>query len=362
MNPIRATPFHSRTADANPLNAWENRNGWTLAAHYGDPVAEALAVRLTSAVADISWRWRLAIEGARAEEFLSRLLSRDPAKLAPGDAFKALWLTDRGGLRGAGTLARFGKDAFRLIAAESDFEWIARAAALFDVKVGEIAEQEGGLAILGPYAKRLLDAAGLESGLEPLKVRKIFWRGLDVTLTRFGEHNGFELWCKADDAPIVWNRIVKAGSAFAAKPAGLNAMDIADLEAGVPRPGRDYRPARTGFATLPSPFELGLEALVDNDHKTFNGRAALLSMPRARTRVGIELDAEIPAADQPLMRGGERVGMTMSSRYSPALQRAIALAVVDLPASAPGTVLTVSGRSARVAALPFLPVPDPIGE
>jgi glycine cleavage system aminomethyltransferase T len=67
-------------------------------------------------------------------------------------------------------------------------------------------------------------------------------------------------------------------------------------------------------------------------------------------------------ADMPLMRGSSRAGQTMSSRYSPALQRAIALAIVDVSAAEPGTELTLSGSSARVAALPFLPVPDPIGE
>ena len=358
MSLIRATPFHSRAAEANRLNAWENRNGWTLAAHYGDPVAEALAARLTVAMADISWRCRLMIQGAQAEEFLSRLLTRDPEKLAPGEAFKALWLTDRGGVRGAGAIARLGRDVFQLIATESDLDWIARAAALFDVRVGEI--EEGGLAIMGPLACKIVEAAGLDGALETLNFREVFWRGLDVTLSRFGEQGGYELWCGADDAPIVWNRIVKAGEAFALKPVGLNAADILDLETGVPRPGRDYRAARDGFAATPTPYELGLGSLIDEGHAIFNGRAAFLAAPRARTRVGVELDDETPAAHAPLVRDGRKIGETMGSLYSPALQRAIALAVVETPAAEPGTELTISGRSARVAALPFLPVPDPI--
>lgn len=362
MSQIRATPFHARTADANRSNAWSNRNGWTLAVHYGDPSAEGIAVRVSAIIADISWRSRLAIEGARTEEFLSRLMTRNPDKLSPGEAFKALWLTDRGGVRGAGVLARFGKESFRLIAAESDLDWIARGAALFDVQLREIAEGEGGVAIAGPYARKVIEAAGLDAALEPLRFRKIFWRGLDVTLSRFGEHGGYELWCKGDDAPLVWNRIVKAGETFALKPAGLHAMDVLDLEAGVPRPGRDYRSARKAFAHSPTPFGLGLESLVDADHEPFNGRSVCLAAPRTHTRVGIVLDDENPAPNAPLLRQGRRVGETMGSLYSPALQRAIALAIVDVSAAEPGTELTTSGRSARVAALPFLPNPDPIEE
>jgi aminomethyltransferase len=360
MSAIRATPFHASAAAANRLNAWASRNGWTLAAHYGDAGAEAVAARTTAAIADISWRSRLTIEGARAEEFLARLLTRDPAKLVPGKAFKALWLTDRGGIRGAGALARHGRESFLLVAAESDLDWIAHAAALFDVRVREV--DEGGLAIFGPYARKVVEAAGLDGALDGLNFRKSFWRGLDVMLSRFGEHGGYEIWCAPDDAPLVWNRIVKAGAAFALKPAGLRAMDILDLEGGVPRSGRDYQAARDSFAATPTPFELGLKSLIDEDHAIFNGRAACLAAPRLRTRVGIELDDETPVPNALLLCGGRQVGQTMSSLYSPALGRAIALAIVDATAAELGEELTISGRSARVAALPFLPIPDQIGE
>ncbi len=360
---IRATPFHARAAAANRLNAWQARNGWTLASAYGDPHGEALAARLTAAVADISWRWRLMIEGPRAEEFLARLLTRDPARLVPGTAFKALWLTDRGGLRGAGALARYGRESFLLIAAAPDFDWIARGAALFDVRVHEIAQQEGGLSIVGPYAAKVIAAAGLDGALDGLKFRKLFWGGLDVTLSRFGEHGGYEVWCKADDAALVWDRILGAGAPFALKPAGLNAMDVLDLEAGIVRPGRDYEPAEGGFVTTPSPIELGLESLVDVDHAIFNGRRAYLQAPRVQTRVGIELDGEAPVPHTPLLRDGRIVGHTLGSLYSPALRRAIALAVVDLDVAELGTQLMLNSNAAtaRVCALPFLPIPDGMG-
>ena len=358
---VRVTPFHSRAAAANRLNAWANRNGYTLAAQYDDANAEALAAHTTAVMADISWRWRVMIEGARAEEFLTRLLTRNPAKLAPGQAFKALWLTDRGAVRGAGAVARFGRESFQLVTTQSDLDWIVRGAALFDVQVRDV--EEGGLAVVGPYAAKIFDAAGFGDPLETLTLRKVFWRGLDVTLSRLGEHGGFEIWCKPDDAPIVWGRSLKAGEPFAMKLEGLNAMDVLDLEAGVPRPGRDYEPARDGFATAPTPFDLKRESLIDDDHLLFNGRAACLSAPRTRTRVGIELDSDKPASHIALLRNGQRVGVTLNSLYSPALQRAVALATIDTSAAEPGTRLTLPDSTAvAVVALPFLSVPDPIAK
>jgi len=362
MTDVLATPFHARASAANRFNRWKLRNGWTLAADYGSAQDEAIAARLNCAAADISWRWRVAIEGRRAEEFLSRLVTRDPARLAPGTAFKALWLNDHGGVRGAGVIARHGRESFRLISTAADRSWIERAGALFDVTVRDVSQEEGGLAIAGPYARLVAEAAGLDPALEPSNFRKIFWRGLDVTLSRFGEHGGYELWCKAEDGSIVWDRIAKAGAEYALRPVGLDAMDILDLEAGVPRPGRDYEPARDGFGAEPSPFDLGLESLTDDLHKLFNGRAASRGIRKTKARVGLEFDGETPMPHMPLLQGTEPVGRTWSSLYSPALRGAIALAQVNLDAAALGTELVCGGQTARVCALPFLPVPDSIGE
>ena len=352
MTALRATPFFARVAEANRLNAWENRNGFTLAS--GDP-REALAARFGAILADVSWQARTAISGARASEFVSRLMTRDATHLRPGEALKALWLNDAGGVRGSGTMARLGPQSFVLVSAVEDFGWIADAAALYGVAVRDVTEEEGVLTLLGPTAGKVLAAAGLEADLRPLALRKYFWRGMEVTLSRLGE--GFELWCAPDDALIVWDRIVKAGRAFALCPAGQGALDIIDLESGIVQPGRDFVPARDGTTREPSPQSLGLSGLVDRDH-VFNGRAGYLASGAQKVLAGILLDSETPAPQTVLTRNGLAVGRTLGSLVSPALRRAIALGVVD--AGAPGTALTAGCAACRTTALPFLPTPAPL--
>jgi aminomethyltransferase len=347
MNALRATPFHARTAEVNKLNAWENRGGFTLAS--GDPV-EAVAARFGAVVADISWHWRASISGARAGEFVSRLVTRDPARLQPGEGLRILWLNDSGGVRGVGTLARMGRDSFLLISAVEDLGWLADAAALYGVAVRDVTREEGVLELIGPAAAKVLAAAGLEVELPPFGLRKLFWRGLDVTLSRFGD--GAELWCAPDDALIVWDRIAKAGQAFALCPAGQRALDILDLEGGIVQPGRDFTPARDGYSPKPSPQSLGLGALVERDH-IFNGRRGAVGPEDVLA--GILFDSETPAPQTALLRGGVAVGRTLGSLVSPALRRAIALAAVDAAAAAPGTALTAAGAVCRTCALPFLP-------
>jgi len=372
MSEPRATPFHARAADANRGNAWTTRNGVTLAGVYTSVDDEALAARARAVVADISWRWRAMAEGARAAEFMARLLTKDAGALSPGEALKALWLGDAGGVRGACVAARYGRQSYLIAAAASDRDWIAAAAARFEVALRDVSEAEGGLGLAGPYARAVLNAAELDAALEPLAFKKMFWRGLDVTLSRWGELGGYEIWCAAADAIPVWDRIAQAGAAFGLQPAGLAAMDVLDVETGIARPIRDYSAARDANAAAPTPASLGLERLIDPDHD-FNGRAAWL---KARTLekkrlVGIEIDSDVAAPHMPLSRDGASVGHTMTSVHSPALRRAIALAQVDASAAEPGTVLSVTlpaslenpalGRAAaRIVPLPFLETPDSI--
>jgi len=366
-----ASPFHARAAAANRGNAWITRNGLTLAECYESVEQEALAARLSVAIADISWRWRIMLEGANAEAFLARLMTRDPAALVPGQSFKALWLADAGGVRGAGVVARYGRESFLLAASAPDVEWISSAAAAWDVAVRDVSAEEGGLAVIGPHARATLEAAGFDAELEPLAFRKLSWRGIHVTLSRWGEHGGYEIWCAPDDGVLVWDRLMRAGAHFAIGPAGVAAMDVLDLEAGVARPELDYRPAREAAAAEPLPASLGLTSLIDDAHRGFNGRNALVDKPASRKLVGLEIASDEPAPFTPVALGDKAVGHTLRSLHSPSLRRAIALAQVDAAAAVPGTAVSLflppsmdrpalQSVSAKVVDLPFLPAPASI--
>jgi aminomethyltransferase len=369
---LRFTPFHGRAAAANTGNRWTARNGFTLAADYGDAVQEGTAARTRVVITDISWRWRIFLKGARAGEVVSRVFTRNAAGLHAGRALKALWLNDGGAVRGAGVVARYASDSFLVGAAAKDTVWFASAASLLGVDLNDVTEEEGGLAIIGPYADAVLKAAVVDAELAPLAFRKLFWRGLDITLSRWGEQNGYEIWCAADDCYLVWDRLMRAGAPFGIAPMGVSASDVLDVEAGVPRPARDYRSAENGLALDPSPESLGMDSLIDETHLLFNGRAAWLRNRATvkSTLIGVEIDSETPAPFATLIRNGASVGRTLLSVYSPQLRRAIALAQVEKSHCAPGTAftLTVPGSldlpqkrdvTARAVKLPFLDSPAP---
>ena len=236
-----------------------------------------------------------------------------------------MWLNDAGGVRGSGTIARLGADSFLLVSAVEDCDWIADAAALYDVTVRDVSEEEGVLALIGPAAGKMLAAAGLETELAPLALRKFFWRGLDVTLSRFGD--GYELWCDPDDALIVWDRIVgpDVPSRFARRASARWTFSTWKAASCGPaaisrRPATASRPSRRRS-------RLGLGGLVDRDH-LFNGRAGAA---RSRKRSSPESCStpKRPRRKPLSLRDGHAVGRTLGSLVSPALRRAIALAVLD---------------------------------
>jgi glycine cleavage system aminomethyltransferase T len=349
---LLATPLHARAVEANRLNAWENRGGFTLATHYGSVEEEAVAARFGAVIADISWHWRVRIVGARAGEFVSRFFTRDASALGIGAALQALWLNDAGAVRGAGTVVRVGPDAFVLTAVQEDFDWLRDAASLYNVTVEE--QTPGVAALIGPASQRILIAAGLNADLPPLTLRKQTWRGIDVMLSRFGF--GFEIACLPDDGLIVWDRLRAAGRGQALMPAGQAALDILAFESGLA--GRDFAPARDGFSPQPSPQMLGLCGLVDRAH-VFNGRRGFLSAGPDTNLSGVLFAGETLVANTSLAHEGRVVGRILNASYSFVMQRAIAFALLDGPG--PVAELRAGNLVCRAVGLPFMPIPGPLG-
>lgn len=348
---LQATPFHARAVEMNRLNAWENRGGFTLASHYGFAAEEAVAARISAAVADISWHWRVELTGDEVGAFVARFFTRNVAALGVGAAMDVLWLNDAGAVRGAGTVLRCDTHRFRLVAAEDDREWLEGAAKLYGVTVRYLSD--GVLALIGPAATKILAAAGLDGDVLPLRAAEQFWRGLTVQVSRLGL--GYEIAAAADDAVIVWDRLMAAGCGFALVPAGQRALDLLEFESGLMRPGRDWHSNRDGFSPEPSVRSLGLSALVDRAH-LFNGRAGVLAAGPDTGLSGVLFDGDAAMANTPLTMDGRVIGRTLSALTLPVLMQGAAFAVIEKT----GGKLMCGDLACRPVDLPFLPVPAPL--
>ena len=71
-----------------------------------------------------------------------------------------------------------------------------------------------------------------------------------------------------------YNEMFDKGRVYNIRPAGLEALDLLRIEAGLLQPGVDFMVAEEAIrpGTTRSPFELGLSWLVDLNKPVFNGR------------------------------------------------------------------------------------------
>jgi aminomethyltransferase len=160
----------------------------------------------------------------------------------------------------------------------------------------------------------------------------------------------------------VWDALMDAGRAFDVHPAGMLALDVARVEAGLLLIDVDFHGSRTALIASQkySPFELGMGRLVDLERGPFVGRRALVAEQRSGPRrqiVGLEIawtDVEAlyekvrlpPTAPTttsrlavPIYRDGRQIGRATSTTWSTTLKKLIALATIDAPYHSLGTAM-----------------------
>jgi aminomethyltransferase len=389
------TAFHPRTADLNRKMQWREWSGYYASSVYADfHDIEYNAIREAAALIDVSPLFKYRISGPDATRLVDRVITRDTTKLAPGTVYYTPWCDEHGKVMDDGTIHHLDDGSYRWTAADPQLRWLRLNAAGLDVEIAEQTEEVAALALQGPLSRAVLEAVTGDSfaDLRYFRRRAASIRSarrrisVDVSRTGYTGDLGYELWIPADHAVAVWDVLAAAGQAYGLRPAGMLALDVVRLEAGLILIEVDYTSARHALNPEQnySPFEIGLGRLVNFDKGDFVGRLALEREQRSggpgRRLVGLQLDwydieglysaqdlppAISPTVDRspvPVFSAGRQVGKATSHGWSPILKQAIALASVPPRFEAIGTELevewTVEGRRGRVAAtvvdLPFL--------
>ena len=210
------------------------------------------------------------------------------------------WCDERGKVVDDGTVTRIGETTYRWTAAHPVWRWITMNAGGLDVEVQDVSESTAALAMQGPLSRETLKAATGEDWADVRYFRarstEIGGVAVDVTRTGYTGDLGYELWIPADGAEAVWDRLAEAGASYGLRPTGLRALDVVRLEAGLILVDVDY--VSVLHAETPdheySPFEIGLDRLVDFGKRDFVGRRALAAEQAAggphRRLAGLVLD------------------------------------------------------------------------
>ncbi len=394
---LKPTPFHPRTQPLNQAWDWRPWAGYVVASKYEmTHLREYYALRNSAGLLDISPLYKYALEGPDAERLLCRLLVRDIRACRPGQAHYTCWCDEHGYVLEDGVVFRLAEDRFRLTSAEPNEPYLWEQAQGLDVTLQDISEAYAIAAVQGPRAGRVVqqaldDAAGrlAVANLAYFQLTQTTLAGQLVMISRTGYTGdlGYEIWLPAAAAAPVWDHLLAVGEDEGVLPAGMLALDMARIEAGLLLLDVDYTSARYGLIPQQksTPFDLGFGWMLrhlERDDRAFVGRPALEEERRAGSRwafvglsvaweayerlyagMGLPLPGDLTPHRQsvPLYHQGTYVGYATSHTYSPLLKQYIALATLQPQLARPGTRLelemTVEHErqcvAATVVALPF---------
>lgn len=388
------TALHERTFPlCHSLSYREWSGYYTVSVYETHHEHEYNAIRNAAALIDISPLFKYMVTGRDATRLVNRIITRDITRVGIGQVIYCCWCDEDGKVIDDGTITRLAEDAYRWTAADPNLRWFRQNAVGLEVEIEDISEKVAALAIQGPTSGRLLKKIA-ETSIESLKYFRVTRgsiAGVEVDISRTGYTGdlGYEIWMPWNDAVKVWDAIMAGGREFDVKPAGMLALDVARIEAGLLLIEVDYFSSKK--ALIPSqkysPFELNFGRMVHLEKEHFIGRAALAAEQRAggpaRRFVGLEIDwneveaiyekfdlaPQAPSSASrvavPVFRGSAQVGRVTSTTWSPTLKKMIALASVETAYSEPDTTLQMEYTveavrhqvAARVVPLPFFNPP-----
>ncbi len=361
------TAFHERTfALCHSLNYREWSGYYTVSVYEVHHEHEYNAIRNAAALIDVTPLYKYLVTGKDATKLVNRVITRDINKVAPGQVIYCCWCDEQGKVIDDGTITRLEENKYRWTAADPSLRWFRQNGLNMDVQVEDISEQVAALALQGPTSGKLLKAVA-EADITNMKYfrvthGKIAGVPVDISRTGYTGDLGYEIWAPWNNAVKVWDALMDKGKQFDIHAAGMLALDVARIEAGLLLIDVDYISSKK--ALIPSqkfsPYELYFGRMVHLDKENFIGRSALLKDQKngvPRQLVGLEVDwPEVeqlyekfgltPAAPSqasrvavPVYAGDKQVGKATSTTWSPLLKKMISLASIDTAHSQPGARL-----------------------
>jgi len=360
------TTFHERTfALCESLNYREWSGYYAVSSYEPHHEHEYNAIRNAAALIDISPLYKYRLTGKDATRLVDRIITRDMRKVSVGQVVYTPWCDEHGKVIDDGTVSRLEENTYRWTAADPSLRWFTQNAAGMDVQIEDISESISALALQGPTSGRLLKNLITDGDISTLKyfrVTRAKLAGIPVDISRTGYTGdlGYEIWMPSEHGLKIWDALMTGGHAFDIHAAGMLALDVARVEAGLLLIDVDFNSSKKALVEEQkySPYEMGLGRLVNLDKNRFVGQSALIAEQKrghAREIVGLEIDwphvesfyeeAGLPPAVSPMasrvavpvFKEGMQIGKATTSTWSPTLKKMIALATVRREFTRPGT-------------------------
>ncbi len=324
--------------------------GYDLPVQYEGIVAEHNAVRSKAGLFDVSHMTEFLLTGDNSIECLNKILTNSFDSLEPGRVRYSPMCYPDGGTVDDLLVYCITKNRYIIVGNaanhEKDYEYISQNL-IDEVEFKDQSDKIAQLALQGPLAKEILQtlvSSDLPSAYYSF-VDKMKVSGIEclVSKTGYTGEDGYELYCKAEDAGKLYSAIIAHPDVT---PCGLGCRDTLRFEAGMPLYGHE-------LSQNISPIDCGLNFAVKFNKEDFIGKKAL-EQGTPNFRIGLQITGRgIARGGEEIMVGDIKVGVVTSGTHCPTLGGAYAMAIVDSDAEVYEIVIRGKRVGAKRCELPF---------
>lgn len=346
-----------------PLHGWHAAHGgrmvpfggWQMPVQYAaGPREEHQRVRTAAGLFDTCHMGRLFVDGRDAAAFLQRVQTWDAARIGAGRAHYAMLLREDAGVLDDLFVYRLDPGWLLVVNAsnrDKDLAHLTRAAAGFDVRIRDLSDATGMIALQGPGARRVLARLAADAELPAYhRVARLKVAGVEATVcaTGYTGEPGYELIVPVVDVTGLWEALLAAGAPDGAAACGLASRDSLRAEACLPLYGHE-------LDETVDPASAGLDgAAVSLSGHDFIGKSALASIVAtgpARRLVAFRMtEAGVPRQGYPIEAERGVVGTVTTGLFSPSTGSYVGMGYVEAESASVGASVRVVIRDARKAA------------
>ncbi len=327
--------------------------GFEMPIQYQGIIQEVKQVRSKAGIFDVSHMGRVEVKGPKAIDFISKITTNDPSKLAisqPEDYNYPIWQAQYSCMcyPNAGIiddiLVYRQADKFLLVInaanRDKDWNWMLEHK-IEEVELTNISDESAQIAIQGPDAESILQPL-VNINLSEIE---FYWgangniAGVPAFISRTGYtgEDGFEIYLDSKH-PEIWDELSEKGAA----PIGLGARDVLRLEVKYCLYGNDIDKTTT-------PLEAGLAWVTKLDKPDFIGKDVLVKQKEEKVKRRLisfimEGMRAIPRQHYKISVEGKTVGEVTSGNYSPSIDRLIGLGYVNVPYHKSDTEIEIECR------------------
>ncbi len=339
------------------LEDWSGMGtAWTYDA---DLVDQHAIVRTKAGLMDVSGLKKIHLVGPHAEAVLDYVTTRDVRKVYPGKSVYACMLNDRGHFTDDCIIYRTGPNSWMLVhGSGSGHEEVVKqatgrnCAVLFDDDIHDLSLQ-------GPVAVDFL--AKHVPGIRDLKYfhhmqTTLFGAPVMISRTGYTGERGYEIFCRGQDAPLIWDTILDQGKPMGIAPVCFTTLDFLRVESYLlfyPYDNSQMFP----FDDQPpgdSLWELGLDFTVSPGKTHFRGYEEHYKLKgRERFKIfGLLIEGDkIAEGGDELWANGKKVGVITCPSYSKLTKKSMAICRMDVAVAKQGTSLEVRGKNLNAKAI-----------